>query len=135
MSSFDGDRDEGILGCGRSLPPEAPRGDSTLGGRVSRIILRVSIIIMLLIAAVDSILGARVVLIGLLIVGPCCALFSARWVSTAWVGTIAVGLALFLALPDGFWGTPEQVVFTLAVLMVAVACTWAAGIIGALTRQ
>ena len=49
---------------------------------------------MLLITAADALLGPRVILIGLLMVGPCCALFSARRVSTAQAGGIAVGSGL-----------------------------------------
>ena len=90
---------------------------------------------MLLITAADALLGARVILIGLLMVGPCCALFSARRVSTAQAGGIAVGLALLLALPDEIWGTAAQVAFTGAVLMVAITCTWAAGIIESVARH
>ena len=86
---------------------------------------------MLLIAVADTVLGSRVILIGLLMVGPCCALFSARRVSTTQAGGIAVGLALLLALPDGIWGTTTQFAFTGAVKMVAIACTWAAGIVEA----
>ena len=67
-------------------------------------------------------------------VGPCCALFSGRWVSTAQAGVIAVGLALLLALPDGIWGTVAQFALAGAVLMVAIACTWAAGVIASMAR-
>jgi hypothetical protein len=97
--------------------------------RPGRFFLRLSIVIMLLITAADSLLGSRVTLITLLMVGPCCALFSAKRVSTAQAGGIAVGLALLLAFPDGIWGTTAQFAITGAVLMVAVACTWAAGIL------
>jgi hypothetical protein len=97
--------------------------------------LGLSIVIMLLITAADAYLGSRVILIGLLIVGPCCALFSARRVSTAQAGGIAVGLAFLLALPDGIWATAAQFAFTGAVLMVALACTWTAGIIESGVRK
>lgn len=97
----------------------------------SKTIWRLSVVLMLLIAGADTILGSRVILIGLLMAGPCGALFSARRVSTAQAGAIAVGLALVLALPDGIWGTTAQFAFTGAVLMVAIACTWATGIIEA----
>ena len=90
---------------------------------------------MLLITAADALLGSRIILIGLLMIGPCCALFSARRVSTAQVGGIAVGLALLLALPDGIWGTMAQFALTGAVLMVAIVCTWAAGIIESVARH
>ncbi len=96
---------------------------------------RLSIAIIFVITGADALLGSRVILIGLLMVGPCCALFSARRVSTAQAGGIAVGLALLLALPDGIWGTAAQFAFTGAVLMVAIACTWAAWIIESATRR
>jgi hypothetical protein len=90
---------------------------------------------MLLITAADALLGSRVILIGLLIVGLCCALFSARRISTAQAGGFAVALALVLALPDGIWGTTAQFAFTGAVLIVAIACTWAAGIIESVAKH
>jgi hypothetical protein len=91
--------------------------------------------LMLLITATDAVLGSRIILISLLMVGPCCALFSARRMSTAQAGAIAVGLAILLALPDGIWATTAQFAFTGAVLMVAIACTWAAGIIESVSRD
>ncbi len=90
---------------------------------------------MLLITVADALLGSRIILIGLLMIGPCCALFSARRVSTAQAGVIAVGLAFLLALPDGIWGTVAQFAFAGVVLMVAIACTWAAGIVESVGRH
>ncbi len=89
---------------------------------------------MFVIAIVDALLGPRIILIALLMLGPCCALFSARRVSTAQAGAVAVGLALVLALPDGIWGSVAQFAFTGAILLVAIACTWAAGIIESAIR-
>jgi hypothetical protein len=40
-----------------------------------------------------------------------------------------------LALPDGIWATRAQFALTGAVLMVAIACTWAAGIIESVARR
>jgi hypothetical protein len=76
--------------------------------RTNRFFWRLSVAIMLLITAADAFLGSRVILIGLLMMGPCCALFSARRVSTAQAGGIAVGLAFLLAFPDGIWATSAQ---------------------------
>ena len=103
--------------------------------KMHRVFWRLIIAIMFVITGADALLRSRVILIGLLMVGPCCALFSARRVSTAQAGGIAVGLALLLALPDGIWGTAAQFAFTGAVLMVAIACTWAAWIIESATRR
>ena len=103
--------------------------------RSNRFFWRLSVAIMLLITATDVLLGPRVILIALLMVGPCCALFGARRSSAGRAGAIAVGLALLLALPDGIWGTLAQFAFTGAVLMVAIACTWAAGILESATKH
>lgn len=94
-----------------------------------------SVVISLVIAATDTLLGHRVILIGLLIACPCCALFSARLIRSAQAGVIAVGLAIALAIPDGIWGTSAQFAFVGAVLMVAIVCTWAAAIIEAVMRD
>jgi hypothetical protein len=101
--------------------------------RTNRFFWRLSVAIMLLVTAADALFGPRVILIALLMVGPCCALFGARRSSAGWAGAIAVGLAFLLALPDGIWGTAAQFALTGAVLMVAVTCTWAAGIIESMT--
>lgn len=103
--------------------------------RISRRFWRISIVLTLLVAVTDAALGPRFILIGLLIVGPCCALFTAQRARAAGVGAVAVLLALVLAFPDGIWDTPAQLSLTAAVLMVAIACTWAAGIIGSVTRR
>ena len=135
MWSSDGERDGDTFGAESARPPEGGMGGSRVWGWASKYAWRLSVAIMLLITAADALLGPRVILIGLLLIGPCCALFSARRVSTAEAGAIAVGLALLLALPDGIWGTVAQFGFTGAVLMVAVACTWAAGIMESVTRH
>ena len=135
MSSSNEERDGDTFGAESARPVEGGMGGSRVWGWASKYAWRLSVAIMLLITAADALLGPRVILIGLLLVGPCCALFSARRVSTAEAGAIAVGLALLLALPDGIWGTVAQFAFTGAVLMVAVACTWAAGIMESVTRH
>jgi hypothetical protein len=102
--------------------------------RTRRLFWRFSVALMLLVATADSLLGSRIILIGLLMMGPCCALFSARRVSTAWAGAVAVGLAFVLALPDGIWATTTQFAFIGAVLMVAIVCTRAGGVIESVIR-
>ena len=105
MSSSEREHDGDAFGSGGDRPPHGGAGRSGVWGWASKYVWRLSVAIMLLITAADALLGPRVILIGLLMVGPCCALFSARRVSTAQAGVIAVGLALLLALPDGIWGT------------------------------
>ena len=126
---------ENTFGPEGARPPHGGTGGSRLWIWASKYAWRLSVAIMLLIPAADAILGPRIILIGLLMIGPCCALISARWVSTAQIGAMAVGLSLLLALPDGIWGTAAQFAFTGAVLLVAIACTWAAGIMESATRR
>ena len=60
---------------------------------------------------------------------PYCALFTAQRTRAAEVRAIAVLSALVLALPAGIWATTAQLTLTAAVLLVAMACTWAAGLV------
>ncbi len=120
----------------RCVPaPRRPQGGSLVSPRTSRRLWRLSIVLTLVIAATDAALGSQVILIGLLIVGPCCALFTAQRACAAQVCALAVVLALLLALPDGIWDTPAQLAFTGAVLMVGIACTWGAGIVESMTKR
>ena len=68
-------------------------------------------------------------LIGLLIVGPCCVLLTGRWVPTGLTGLWVIGLAAVLGLPDGIWGTGTHLQFLGAVTAVALASTAAAAFI------
>ncbi|MGH9919191.1 MAG: hypothetical protein ACRD6W_10040, partial [Nitrososphaerales archaeon] len=81
------------------------------------------------VAATDAALGHRVVLIGALIVGPCCALLTGKWSRTALVAGWAVVLAIVLGLPDGIWIRPEHLVFVGAVFFVGLVTTAAAFLI------
>ncbi len=81
------------------------------------------------VAVVDAALGRRVILMGLLIAGPCCVLLTGRWVPTGLTGLWVTGLAVVLGLPDGIWRTSTHLVFLAAVAAVALASTLAAGFI------
>ena len=83
-------------------------------------------------AAIDAGLGNRAVLIGLLIVGPCCVLLTGRWVPTGLTGACVTGLAVALGFPDGIWGTGIFFTWLAAVAVVALAATAAAAVIQAL---
>ncbi len=80
-------------------------------------------------AAADAALGARVVLIGLLIIGPCSVLLTGRWVPTGTTGLWAISLAVILGIPDRIWGTSTHLAFLAAVAVVALANTAAAAVI------
>jgi hypothetical protein len=88
-----------------------------------------------LVAAADAILGHHVILMGLLIVGPCCAVFTGRWSRVAFAGAWAVGLAVLLGVPDGIWGTATQVAFLGAVVVVAVVSTVGTVVVERITRE
>ena len=80
-------------------------------------------------AAIDAGLGNRAVLIGLLIVGPCCVVLTSRWVPTGLTGVCVIGLAVALGFPDGIWGTGIFFTWLAAVAAVALVTTAAAAFI------
>ena len=90
----------------------------------------VSMICTGLIAAADAATGHHVVLIGLLIAGPCIALLSGTWVPTTVAGAWACGLAVVLGLPDGIWATATHIAFITAVAIVAIAAAAGSAVIG-----
>jgi hypothetical protein len=76
-------------------------------------------------AVVDAWTGRRLVLSGLVLLGPCCVLLTGRWLRTAVAGAWAVGSVGVLGIPDGIWNTSlERLLIGLAVL-VAVGSTLA----------
>jgi hypothetical protein len=81
------------------------------------------------IAVADAVLGHHVILIGLLIVGPCCGLFTGRWIYTATVGAWAVAVAVALGIPDRIWGSWTHLAFLAAVAIVAMVSTASAAVI------
>ena len=75
------------------------------------------------VAAIDALLGDRVVLIGLVVLGPACAATSLRPRPTFAVSSWAVLLALVLGVADGIWATHEHLAFTAAVVIVGIVNT------------
>jgi cation:H+ antiporter len=104
--------------------------ESLLPGRPAGRIWALGMVLAAVVAAGDAAAGHRVVLIGLLIVGPCTALLTGRWLPTALTGAWACGLAVLLGLPDGIWATATHLAFVSAVAAVAVVATAAAAFIG-----
>jgi hypothetical protein len=110
----------------------AARAQSLLAGWPARRVWVLGLALCVAVAAADAALGSRLVLIGLLIVGPCCVLLTGRWVPTGLTGLWAVGLAVILGVPDGIWGTATHLAFLAAVTAVALASTLAAAAISTL---
>jgi hypothetical protein len=81
------------------------------------------------IAAADAATGHHVVLIGLLIAGPCIALITGNWLPTTIAGAWACVLAVVLGFPDGIWATTTHIAFITAVAVVAVAAAAASAVI------
>jgi cation:H+ antiporter len=111
-----------------SRPPTVRKAALAPGWPVRKLCL-VGLELSVCVAVVDAALGHRVILIGLLIAGPCCVLLTGRWVPTGLTGLWVIGLAVVLGLPDGIWGTSTHLVFLAAVAAVALASTLAAGFI------
>jgi cation:H+ antiporter len=102
---------------------------SLLPGWTTTRIWQTSLLLSLLVAACDAATGRHLILIGALIVGPCCALLTGRWVPTALAGVWALGLGTLTAVPDGIWASAEQFTFLAAVAAVTVVSTLSAGLI------
>jgi len=75
------------------------------------------------IAACDAASGPHLILIGVLIAGPCCALLTARWALTAAAGVFALMLGGLLGVPDQIFATLTQYVHLAAVAAVGTAAT------------
>jgi cation:H+ antiporter len=112
-------------------PPGRRSGYAPLlpGVPASRLFL-IGLALCVVIAGVDALTGRHLILIGLLIVGPCCVLLSGAWFRTAVTGLLAVALAIVCGVPDGIWGTVTHLMFIAAVTVVAAATTVAAVITG-----
>ncbi len=105
------------------------RDESLVPGWPVRRLWYLALAVSSLIACVDAILGRHVILIGLLITGPCCALLTARWTLAAAASAWAIALAIVLGLPDQVWGTTTHLVFLGAVVIVAIVATSSAAIL------
>jgi hypothetical protein len=111
-------------------PQRRSSGDSSLvAGWPVRTVWGVALAGSSVIAAADAILGHHVILIWLLIAGPCCGLLTGRRAQTAVAGAWAVALAVFLGIPDGIWGTWTHLAFLGPVVIVAVVSSASAAAI------
>ena len=70
-----------------------------------------SLLLCCMIAACDAASGPHLILIGLLITGPCCALLTGRWVPTAVASCFALALGVVLGVPDQIFATVTQYAF------------------------
>jgi hypothetical protein len=112
----------------RAAPAQARLGSqSVLADWPARRLWVLGLAASFLVAAIDAALGHQAILIGLLIIGPCCVSLTGRWVLTGLTGLWVIGLAITLGLPDDIWGS--AVFFTwLVVAAAALVSTAAASI-------
>jgi hypothetical protein len=103
----------------------AHEGTFVPGWSVSRV-WRLSLVICAAVFLARLLALRRVDLAGPLVLGPCCALLTGRWVRTAVTALVAFGLAVVLSLVATGGGT-EQMAFVVAVGLVGPANTVAAG--------
>jgi hypothetical protein len=83
----------------------------------------------LIIAACDAATRPQLILIGLLICGPCCALLTARWAPTAASGAFAVALGVALGVLDQIFATFIQYAFLSAITAVTTTATAGAAVL------
>jgi cation:H+ antiporter len=120
----------GLSQHGATTPRFRPRPQSSLleNWSVRRLWL-LALLLSSAIAACDALLGRSLILMGLLIVGPCCALLAGRWLITLLTGVWVLLLAVFVSVPDGIWATATQAAFLVAISVVSATATIAAAII------
>jgi cation:H+ antiporter len=105
------------------------RRESLLPGWSTGRLWTVSILACLVVAACDAASGPHLILIGLLICGPCCALLTARWQLTAASAGLAVALGIVLGVPDQIFATATQYVFVTAVAATGMVSTVSAAVL------
>jgi hypothetical protein len=85
-----------------------------------------SFLLCLAVAALDAATGPHLILIGALIVGPCCALLTGRWTRTALTGVFALALGVLLGVPDEIFSTYVHYAFLAAIAVVTITATLSA---------
>jgi hypothetical protein len=105
------------------------RRESLLPGWSAGRLVALSLVLCLVVAACDAASGPHLILIGLLICGPCCALLTARWALTAASGCLAVALGVVLGVPDQIFATLIQDAFVAAVAVVGTTAAAGAAVL------
>ena len=122
----------------RWRPPGRAAGSGHAGGWRRESLIRgwsagrmwlLSVLLCCMIAACDAASGPHLILIRLLITGPCCALLTGRWVPTAVASCFALALGVVLGVPDQIFATVTQYAFMSAVAVVGLTATVSAAIL------
>jgi cation:H+ antiporter len=115
--------------AGPAAPRSPLRRESLLPGWSTGRTWRLSLILCTAVAACDAASGPHLILIGLLITGPCCALLTGRWPLTAATSGLALALGVTLGIPDQIFATTTHYAFLAAVTTVSLTATLSAAII------
>jgi hypothetical protein len=105
------------------------RRESLLPGWSAGRLWKLSVVLCSVVAAADAASGPHLILIGLLIVGPCCALLTARWALTAAATSYAIALGIALGVPDQIFATSTQYAFLAAVAITGTVATLGAALL------
>jgi hypothetical protein len=90
---------------------------------------RLRLLLCCVVAACDAASSPHLILIGLLIIGPVCALLTARWTLAATASCLAIALGVALGVPDQIFATLTQYTFLAAVAAVGTTATVGAAIL------
>ncbi len=102
---------------------------SLLPGWNARRLWTLNLALCLIIAACDAATRPQLILIGLLICGPCCALLTARWAPNAASGAFALALGVALGVLDQILATFIQYAFLSAITAVTATATAGAAVL------
>ncbi len=103
--------------------------ESVLPGRSIGRLWRLSLTSCAVIAVCDAASGPHLILIGLLVIGPVCALLTGRWTLTAAATCLAIALGVALGVPDQIFATATQYLFLAAVAAVGTTATAGAAVL------
>jgi PAS domain S-box-containing protein len=106
---------------------EGPRGDAATA---SRAWLIAGLVTLAGVAVADLAVQQRAVLLGVLAAGPLLASAGATWRQTLFLSVIAVAIAVPLSVHDGIWGTTDQLI---RMLVLLIGC--AAAVVSAALRE
>ena len=116
--------------CRDAAGPESIwRRPSLLPGWSVRRVCGLSLILCAGVAGCDAASGPHLLLIGLLITGPCSALLTARWAPTAAASCLALTLAVLVSIPDQIFATATQYAFLAAIATVSLTASFGAAVL------
>jgi hypothetical protein len=105
------------------------RRESLVPGWTAQRVWTLSFLLCAVVAACDAASGPHLILIGLLIAGPSCALFTGQWALTAVTSCFALALGVVLGFPDQVFATVTQYASLAAVAAAGLTATLSAAVL------